>query len=193
MSLTSLQKTKAAKVMGIDCSTKSLAFCVFYNRRPVKWGKILFEGATVFDRIKDASQKVKALLYQFSDVDYISMEGAILANNKNVRVTIDLSLVYGAVLAQLLFGKAKVIHTSPLEWQRSIGNPPFTRAETAQMKLDFPGKSTSWYTTKKRSIRKARTMKFINDKWPEMNITDDDVGDACGLAYHAYHQLTRRK
>lgn len=191
MSLTSLQKTKAATVLGIDCSTKSLAFCLFYNRRPVKWGKILFTGATVFDRLKDASQKVRAIMHEF-DVDFIAMEGAILANNKNVRVTIDLSLVYGAVLAQLLHGRAKVIHVNPLEWQRAIGNPPFTRAETAQMKLDFPGKSTSWYSTKKRSIRKQRSMDFINEKWPKMNITDDDVGDSCCIAYYAYNQLTRR-
>lgn len=177
--------------MGIDCSTKSLAFCIFYNRKPVTWGKILFEGATVFDRLKDASQKVNALMYEF-DVDFIAMEGAILANNKNVRVTIDLSLVYGAVLAQLLHGRAKVIHISPLEWQRAIGNPPFTPTETKQLKLDFPGKSASWYTSKKRSIRKQRTMDFINAKWPSMNITDDDVGDSCAIAYYAYHSLTRR-
>jgi Holliday junction resolvasome RuvABC endonuclease subunit len=190
--ITDLQKTKAARVMGIDCSTKSLAFCIFYNRRPVKWGKILFEGATVFDRIKDASQKVQALLHQF-DVDFIAMEGAILANNKNVRVTIDLSLVYGAVLAQLLHGKAKVIHVTPLVWQNAIGNKVFSAAETKQMKLDFPDKSVSWYSSKKRSIRKQRTMDFINNKWPAMAIDDDDVGDACAIAYYAYTTLTRRK
>lgn len=179
-------------MLGIDCSTKSLAFTLFYNKRPVKWGKILFEGATVFDRIKDASQKVKALLTQF-DADFIAMEGAILANNNNVRVTIDLSLVYGAVLAQLLHGRAKVIHVSPLEWQRAIGNPAFTPAETKQLKLDFPGKSASWYTNKKRSIRKQRTLDFVNGKWPVLNLTDDDVGDSCGIAYYAYTTLTRRK
>lgn len=192
MSIVSLQKTKASRVLGIDCSTKSLAFCIFYNRKPVRWGKILFEGATVFDRLKDASQKTSALMHEF-DVDFIAMEGAILANNKNVKVTIDLSLVYGAVLAQLLLGRAKVIHVSPLEWQNAIGNKVFSKVEVAQMKSDFPGKSTSWYSTKKRSIRKQRTMDFINGKWPVMNITDDDVGDACAIAYYAYTNLTRRK
>jgi len=190
--ITDLVKTKAGRVMGIDCSTKSLAFCVFYNRKPITWGKILFEGATVFDRLKDASQKVQALRSQF-DVDFIAMEGAILANNKNVRVTIDLSLVYGAVLAQLLVGKAKVIHVSPLEWQRAIGNSPFSKAEKDALKVDYPGKSTSWYTGQVRKVRKQRTMDFINGKWPDMDITDDDVGDACGIAYYAYNSLTRRK
>lgn len=190
--ITDLAKTKAGRVMGIDCSTKSLGFCIFYNRRPIKWGKILFEGATVFDRIKDASQKVKALMEQFDDCQFIAMEGAILANNNNVRVTIDLSLVYGAVLAQLLHGPAKVIHVTPLEWQRAIGNPPFSRAETAALKLEHPGKSASWYTNYKRSIRKQRTLDFINGKY-DLGLTDDDVGDAAGIAWFAYNKLTRRK
>ena len=177
--------------MGIDCSTKSLAFCIFYNRKPVKWGKILFEGATVFERLKDASQKTRALMHEF-DVQFIAMEGAILANNKNVRVTIDLSLVYGAVLAQLLFGKAKVIHVDPLTWQRAIGNPPFTPAQTKKLKTEYPGKSSSWYTGKKREMRKQITMDFINKRY-RLNITDDDVGDACAIAYYAYSTQTRRK
>lgn len=189
--ITDLQKHKAARVMGIDCSTKSLAFCIMWNKKPVKWGKILFEGATVFDRIKDASQKVEALSSEF-DVDFIAMEGAILATNKNVRVTIDLSLVYGAVLAQLLKGRAKVIHVTPMTWQNAIGNKAFSVAETKAMKAEYPDKSASWYSTKKRSIRKQRTMDFVNNKF-NMKITDDDVGDSCAIAYYAYSTLTRRK
>jgi hypothetical protein len=36
-------------------------------------------------------------------------------------------------------------------------------------------------------------MDFFNKKWPHMNLTDNDVGDACGIAYHSYYDLTRRK
>jgi hypothetical protein len=36
-------------------------------------------------------------------------------------------------------------------------------------------------------------MDFINGKWPGMKIDDDDVGDACAIAYYAYNKLTRRK
>lgn len=192
MSLLDLQKTKASKIIGIDASTKSLAFCVFYNRRPVKWGKINFEGSDVYERIKDASPKVYALAHEF-DADFVCLEGAILANNKNVKVTIDLSLMYGAILAVLLKGRAKVVQVKPLEWQRFVGNPPLTAIEKNKLKIDFPGKSTSWYSAKSREIRKQRTMDFFNRKWPHMNLTDNDVGDAAGIAYHSYYELTRRK
>lgn len=192
MSLIELQKTKASKIIGIDASTKSLAFCVFWNRKPIKWGKINFEGADVYERIKDAHPKVRALADEF-DADFVCMEGAILANNKNVKVTIDLSLMYGAILSVLLAGRARVVQVTPLVWQNFIGNPPLTRLEKAKLKTDFPGKSTTWYGNKSREIRKQRTMDFINGKWPHMNITDNDVGDACGIAYYSYYDLTRRK
>lgn len=192
MSLLDLQKTKASKIIGIDASTKSLAFCVFYNRRPIKWGKINFEGSDVYERIKDASPKIYALADEF-DADFVCLEGAILANNRNVSVTIQLSLMYGAILAVLLKGRAKVVQVKPLEWQNFIGNKSFSMAEKNQLKKDFPGRSTSWYSSKVREIRKQRTMDFFNKKWPHMRLTDNDVGDAAGIAYHSYYELTRRK
>jgi hypothetical protein len=36
-------------------------------------------------------------------------------------------------------------------------------------------------------------MDFFNKKWPHMNLTDNDVGDAAGIAYHSYYELTRSK
>lgn len=192
MSLLDLQKTKASRVLGIDCSTHSLAFCLFYNRRPVKWGKINFEGSDLFARIVDADSKVRALIDEFA-ADFIAFEGAILANNKNVKVTISLSLMYGAVLSVLLRNNKKIVQPTPLQWQNFIDNPPLSRAEKAQIKIDWPGKSTSWYSNKSREIRKQRTMDYFNKKWPHMNLTDNDVGDAAGIGYYAYYELTRRK
>lgn len=189
--LSGLAKSKGSKTIGIDCSTKSLAFCVFYNRRPIKWGKILFEGNDIYARIADASRKVEALIDEF-DVDFIAFEGAILANNRNVDVTIKLSMMYGAVLSELLKGRAEVITVKPLDWQRYVQNPAWTKAKKDALKLECPGKSTSWYTSEVRRRRKQITMDYFNKKWPSLNLVDDDVGDAFGLAYYSYHHLTRR-
>lgn len=178
--------------MGIDCSTHSLAFCIFWNRHPIQWGKVLFEGATIYDRLVDAGDKAHALAPQF-DVDYIVMESAILGKTKNVDVTIKLSYVYGAVLRELKKSHTQVETVKPTEWQFYLGNKNFTTAEKAKLKSDFPGMSTSWYSQKTREIRKQRTMDFFNKKWPHMNLTDDDVGDSCGIAYYGYHKLTTRQ
>jgi hypothetical protein len=90
----------------------------------VKWGKINFEGADVYERIKDAHPKVRALADEF-DADFVCLEGAILANNKNVKVTIDLSLMYGAILSVLLAGRAKVVQVTPMDlaelhWEQGV-------------------------------------------------------------------------
>jgi Holliday junction resolvasome RuvABC endonuclease subunit len=186
-----LKRTKASKVMGIDCSTHALAFTIFYNRRPIQWGKINFEGADVFERLADAADKLRAVKDEF-DVDYIAFEGAIMAKVKNPDVTIKLAMVYGACIAELMRKNVKVVTVKPLEWQSYIGNPNFKKAEKDALKVEFPGKSVSWYSTKVREIRKQRTMDYFNKKWPQMELTDNDVGDSAGIAYFAYHTLTSR-
>lgn len=191
MGLGELKKEKASRVMGIDCSTHSLAFTIFWNRRPVQWGKIHFNGSDVFERLSDAADKVRAVAKDF-DVDYIAFEGAILAKVQNADVTIKLAMVYGVVIAELMRTKTTVVTVRPLEWQSFIGNPNFKKAEKEAVKTEFPGKSAAWYSTKIRELRKQKTMDYFNKKWPHMNITDNDVGDSAGIAYFAYHRLTGR-
>jgi Holliday junction resolvasome RuvABC endonuclease subunit len=191
MGLGDLKKVKASRVMGIDCSTHSLAFTVFWNRRPVEWGKINFYGATVFDRLSDAADKVRAVAGDF-DVDYIAFESAILAKVQNADVTIKLAMVYGVVIAELLRSHTEVITVKPLEWQSFIGNPNFKKAEKDALKQEYPGKSATWYSNKIRELRKQKTMDYFNRKWPQMNLNDNDVGDSAGIAYFAYHRLTTR-
>lgn len=177
--------------MGIDCSTHSLAFTIFHNRRPIQWGKIVFEGADVFERLEDAANKLRAVKDSFN-VDYIAFEGAIMAKVKNPDVTIKLAMVYGACIAELMRKNVKVVTVQPLSWQSFIGNPNFKAAEKNALKAEFPGMSASWYSTKIRAIRKQRTMDYFNKKWPHMELEDNDVGDSCGIAYYAYHTLTTR-
>lgn len=191
MGLGDLRKTKAARVMGIDASTHSLAFCIFYNRRPLKWGKILFHGNDVFERLMDARTKLAALALD-EDVDYIVFESAILAKVANADVTIKLAMMYGVCISELMSKGTKVVTAKPLEWQAFLGNPNFKPAEKVAVKAARPGMSATWYSNHIRELRKQKTMDFFNKKWPHMGLTDNDVGDACGLAYYGYYKLTRR-
>jgi Holliday junction resolvasome RuvABC endonuclease subunit len=193
MSLVNLSKSKASRVMGIDCSTHSMAFTIFWNRRPIKWGKINFEGSDVFARIHDAGVKARAFAeLEGIDVDFIVMESAIMAKVQNPDVTIKLAYVYGAVLSELMRTHTRVITVKPSEWQNFIGNKNFTKAEKEQLRKDFPGYAASWYTNKVRSLRKQRTMDYFNKKWPQMALDDNDVGDSCGIAYWGYYTQTVR-
>ena len=51
MTLASLVKTKAYRVLGIDASTNSIAFCLMENNKPLKWGKINLEGEDIYEKI----------------------------------------------------------------------------------------------------------------------------------------------
>jgi hypothetical protein len=50
MKLADLVKTKANRVLGIDASTNSVAFCLMENDKPLKWGKINFVGQDIYER-----------------------------------------------------------------------------------------------------------------------------------------------
>lgn len=191
MGILDIRKIKAKRVMGIDASTHSLAFTVFKNRRPVKWGKIEFRGADIFERLHDAQKKVHELSKEI-DVDYIAFESAILAKVQNADVTIKLAMMFGVCIAELMKDGTKVVTVRPLEWESYIGVPNLTKAEKEKIQKDHPGYSKSWYQTKGREIRKGRIIDFANKKWRFWNTDDSDVCDSHGIGYYAYHELTSR-
>lgn len=187
-SLSDLAKTKASRVMGIDASTQSVAFTIFYNRKPVKWGKINLSGSNIYDRMLDARLKVAALNQEFQ-VDYIVVEAAIQV--KSVDVAIKLAYVFGTIISELMSQGAKVVTVAPITWQSHIGNKLLTPDERAEIIKNNPGHKPSWYQNTGRKLRKQRTMDFFNKRYG-MNITDNDVGDSCGLAFYGYQTLTKR-
>lgn len=188
MTLAKLIKTKAYRVLGIDASTNSIGFCLIENDIPIKWGKIEFSGADIYEKIYDAKKKTHAMLSELK-CDYIAMEGAVLVRSPDA--VIKLSYVYGVVIAELMSSGARVITISPTAWQAHIGNKNPTKAEKEQLRLDLPGKSDAWYKTKMREIRKQRTVDYFNNKYG-MSLSDFDVADSVGIAYYANEVLTKR-
>lgn len=189
MSLTDLKKTKAHRVMGIDCSTNSLAFAIFENGKPVECGEIFFEGKTAFKRLNDARTKTQALVDSGKfKVDYVAIEAAIMV--RSIQVAIKLAYVYGAVMGVLMQVAEDVVEVPPITWQTAIGNPNLKPAEKAAIKIEFPDKSASWYQNKGREIRKQRTLTIARQHFTIQD-GSDNVGDAVGIAIYASTVLTR--
>ena len=80
MKLADLVKTKANRVLGIDASTNSIAFCLMQNNVPLKWGKVDLVGADIYEKIYDAKVKMHSMLEELKS-DYIAVEGAILVRS----------------------------------------------------------------------------------------------------------------
>ena len=188
MKLADLVKTKAGKVLGIDASTNSVAFCLMDNNIPVKWGKVEFTGADIYEKIYDAKKKMHAMLNELKS-DYIVVEGAVLVRSPDA--VIKLSYVYGVVIAELMASGASVITISPTSWQAYIGNKNPTKADKEALRTKFPGKSDAWYKSKMREVRKQRTVDWVKEKF-NIDLTDFDVADSFGIAYYSNTVLTER-
>lgn len=189
MTLASLAKSKATRVLGIDCSTKSLGFAVFDKEEPVRCGEVFFDGANLFERLNDAHNKVPALVEDgLLRADLVAIEGAIAVGN-NVQTAIHLAYVYGAVMGGLMKEGMDVVKVAPLTWQSFIGNPNLTPTEKRAIQAEYPGKSKSWYSNHGREIRKGRTLAFAKNYF-EIPGDSDNVGDSVGIAWWAVHTLT---
>lgn len=190
MSLGQLSKTTAKRVIGIDASTNSLAFAIFENDKPIKCGEIFFEGPTVFDRLKDAKKKTRALVQSgVLKADYIAIESAVMV--RSVSVAIDLAYVYGAILSELMDFNPQVHKVAPISWQSGIGNPNLKTSEKEAIKKANPGKSKSWYQNKGREMRKQRTLDIARQYFV-IPSDSDNIGDAVGLALFVNNSLTKR-
>ncbi len=99
MKLADLVKTKANRVLGIDASTNSVAFCLMENDKPLKWGKINLVGSDIYEKIYNAKVNTHAMVDELKS-DYIAVEGAILVRSPDA--VIKLSYVYGVVIAELM-------------------------------------------------------------------------------------------
>jgi Holliday junction resolvasome RuvABC endonuclease subunit len=188
VTLATLVKTKASRVLGIDASTNSIAFCLLENNIPIKWGKINLVGNDIYEKIYNAKVKTSAMLDELKS-DYIAVEGAILVRSPDA--VIKLSYVYGVVIAELMSTGASVITISPSAWQAHIGNKNPTKAEKEAIRIKHPGYADSWYKNKIREARKQRTADYFNKKY-SLNIDDFDVADSFGIAYYANEVLTKR-
>ena len=184
MSLAKLAKNKGTKVLGIDASTNSFAFCLMNKDKAVKWGEITFQGADVYERILDAKNKIKSFKHTL-DFDFVVIEAAISV--KSVATGMKMAYVFGAIMGELLSDNVEVVEVHPITWQSYIGNKNYTKAEKDAIKAEFPDKSDNWIKGKIRGRRKQRTIDFARNLG--IQTESDNVADAAGIAWYAVNEV----
>lgn len=186
MSLAKLHKIKAKKILGVDASTNSLAFCILEDKEVKSYGEIFFNGDSIYKRILDAKRKISAISNTgIFNVDYMAIEAAVSV--KSVHTGIKMAYVFGAIMGEILDDNIDIIEVHPITWQSFIGNKNFTKAQKQEIKNKYPGKSENWYSAKVREIRKNNTLEFA--KKHNVTTDSDNVADAFGVAYYAAHSL----
>jgi hypothetical protein len=174
---------KPERICAIDASTNSLAYATFHGEQLKEYGKIIFEGKDIYEKVIDAGRKSKALFEHIVNVDAIVIEHTVFMNSP--KTAADLALVQGALLgAAGQSGIRTIGKVSPITWQNFIGNKKISKEEKAIIVARNPGKSESWYKTYERNLRKQRTIDFIEFTYNK-KVEDNDVADACGIGYWA--------
>jgi len=179
-------------VFAIDASTNSLAFAVFNKKELISTGKIEFKGKNNYEKVVDACKKLNSFFTVYDIVNAIVIEHTVFINSP--KVAADLALVQGAILGAAGINKIKIAGSvSPITWKNYIGNKRLTAKEKQDIVAEFPGKSTAWYKSYDRELRKQKTIKFINTYY-DKNISDNDIADACGVGHYAinnWEKLTK--
>lgn len=184
--LEKLRRQTEGRVLGIDASTNSIAFCVFEGENPVRYGEIKFDGADVYQRMVDARKKIRSLIDVF-DADIVAIEAAVMVRSANTGLK--MAYMFGAIMAEIIEDGKKVVEVHPIAWQSFIGNKNFTKKEKDEVKKQFPGKSENWYKAKIREMRKSRTMHFFS--MYNVNTSSDNVSDAAGVAWYVVHNMEK--
>lgn len=171
-------------VMGIDTSTKSLAYCIYSPEgKPVEWGEVFFEGERVFERLADGRNRVESVFKHRPPVDAIYFESSVFVQNK--KIVILMAMALGAIMSTLVKEGTFVDDVTPPTWQNFISNRVFTKAEKDQLKKEYPDKSDSWRQNKMREIRKERTRQWAIDKFG-IAVDSDNVSDAIAIGYYGW-------
>ena len=171
------------KLFSVDASTTSMAFAIFDGEALVSYGKINFEGKSIYARVADAGRKCRAFFEEFPEIKNLVIEHTVFMNSP--KTAADLALVQGALLgAAAQSGITLAGAVNPIAWQSYLGNKKMTKTEQFELTKEFPGKSKTWYKNKEREIRKQRTMNIIKINY-DRDILDNDIADAVGVGHYA--------
>lgn len=172
---------RSHRVMGIDCSTNSIAYAIMQDEKLIAYDELPLKGTTVYARALDARNQIEKNKEQLQ-VDIVFIEKTIAV--KSVRTAISMAYVAGNVITALMEinKNLKVMEPEPLVWQSYIGNPLLKKAERDLIRVNNPGKSKSWYTNAGRLLRKQRTKDWVLNKFG-VTVDSDNQSDSIAICW----------
>lgn len=179
----------AETVMGIDASTKSVAFGVFSDGKCIDYGKIDITSQNVEDACGEANKAILGLI-DTHNPEFVVIEQAVYV--RNVKVAIMLGNVFGAIIGPIRAAGIECGQATPVEWLKHIGNNVRSdKATLALMAEETPGKTRAWYKNKIREERKLATIGWVSNEHG-ISVDDDDIADAIAIGDFGYNVLSRR-
>lgn len=180
-------KPVANRVIGVDTSTNGFAYAVIDNGELVEYDEIMFKGSTLHEKIAEASHVAKAIAEK--EADFILVEQTIYINSYSV--VVKMAYFVGVMLGAIGREGIPFDDCVPINWMKHIGNPSWTKAERAEVTKANKGKSKSWIKNKMRQMRKDRTKDIVRERFG-VDIENDNIADAAGIAIYAWEVSTKR-
>lgn len=177
------------RIMGVDASTKSFAYCLMENGKILSYGQYFYEGSNLIERLSDSLLKHQAIanMDEFKDIDYVVFEAAV--NVRSQSTLIAMAKSFGIAEAIWASKGAIIVEVTPMTWQSYIGNPNITGSVKRDFVLARPFLKTKSQIDKYvREYRKKVTMDWAEAKYG-IKAETDDVSDAVGISSWAYDKI----
>ena len=183
MAFNKTAEAKPSRVLGLDLSTKSIAFSLFVDGKLSNWGEFDLRGDS-WQRLQLASYYARVIAQKHTP-ELVAFEAAAYVNNR--RTVISLAYVYGAVVSSAMPSpKTPVKEVTAMAWQNAIGNGKLSINEKKHIRDMSPGKSATWYKAAERGYRKQRTMDWVKTTLG-VDVNSDNVGDAIAIGWVVSH------
>jgi len=179
--LKAMDKKKSATILGLDTSTKNIAFCSLERGEPnvLKGAGIVKfpEGSGQDERFKLINVVIPWMMNEYHP-DIVVIEQPIYVSN--FKVSRVLSYVVGHVSGEILHYDAKLYEVGPLAWKANLGAKNVTKVDKQKWAKTMNAKEVK----KKAAFeRKDRTRRIIKKMIPAMKeYEDDNIFDAVGIA-----------
>lgn len=170
-------KKKTKRIIGIDNSTQSIAYCIFNGTVPETWGEIHFAGNNTFERLPNVRKELEVFTRDL-EVDVIGIEKTTRVNSQQTAIL--LAMAAGVVIS-FFAEKGKVIEVPALTWQSKTSSPSLSKFEREKFKRENPGKTASWYKNQFRLESKKRTIQWVKNTYG-VELQSDNIADAFALA-----------
>lgn len=180
-----ITKPKAQRVLGIDPSTRSVAYCLLDGSEIVTVADEELPGSDLYERMQGAysvAERIVALKPEF-----VAIESAVYVNNN--KTVIKMAYFYGIVMGLLAHNEILFDDVAPITWEAWIDNPPTRRKERNAYKDANPDLSN--YMVKKhfRTRRKQKTMDWVAENF-DYKTDNDNIADAIAIAAYGQEVLT---
>lgn len=171
---------KYHKIMGIDPSTKKMAFILVQNFTPVQSAYVDLGEGDIYERLLKLRKYYPALI-ELWNPDFVCIEQAIFIQNPETSRKI--AYCVGVVAAETMIKGIKFEDVAPSSWKSYLGVKPVTAVWKKEILATLGDKDGKREIQK---IRKGQTQKILGERFPDFDWSDEDISDACGIALYAY-------